>query len=258
MHTPRVLRLVEQAGDLFLFFTHVLRSCLSPSAHRGQWASQVVLMGVASIPLIVITGLFTGMVLAVQTYTQLHKLGAETLTGPIVGVGIVSELGPVLAALMLSSRVGGAMAAELGTMKVTEQIDALRVFGTDPVRHLVVPRFLACLLVAPLLTLLGDVVGVGGGHAICTKVYHIDPYYYMEKTREFLTNFHLVTGMVKSVTFGAIISVCCCWRGLITSGGAENVGRATTQANVLSAIGILVSNFFLTVLMHSLRERFFL
>lgn len=257
MPAPRVLRLVEQAGDVFMFFMQVLSRCHSGSAHRGQWTFQVVSMGISSLPLIVITGLFTGLVLAVQTFTQLHKLGAETLTGPIVGVGIVSELGPVLAALMLSSRVGGAMAAELGTMKVTEQIDALRVFGTDPIRHLVVPRFLACLVISPLLTLFADVIGVAGGYAICTGVYHIDPYYYMEKTREFLTNFHLVTGMVKSVVFGGIISICCCWRGLITSGGAENVGRATTQANVLSAVGILMANFFLTVFMQTLRWRLF-
>lgn len=254
----RPFRILEQAGEIFLFLVDILVKIPKILERPGSLVHQVHKLGVLSVPLIVITGGFTGLVLAAQTYGQLNRLNVETLVGPIVGVGMVAELGPVLACLMLASRVGGAMAAELGTMRVTEQIDALRVFGADPVTQLVIPRFLACILIAPLLTLMADIVGILGGYLLAVKVYGIDAYLYIEKTKMYMGNWHVFIGLVKASCFGLLIALFCCWRGLVTQGGAVGVGRAATQANVLSAIGILILNFFLTVALNAIYNRFVL
>jgi len=256
-YPSRPFRLIEQAGEISIFFYLTIIACCRRMP-KASFTKQIFKMGVESVPLILITGSFTGMVLSAQTYNQLNKLGAETLVGPIVGVGMVESLGPVLAALMMSSRVGGSMAAELGTMQVTEQVDALRVFGADPIRHLVAPRFLACLFVTPLLTLLADVIGMMGGHVISTNFFHIDAYSYVTQTKAYLGGWQIVSGVIKAFVFGGIIATFCCWRGLVTHQGAEGVGRATTQANVLSAIGILVSNFFLTIFLTQFHKAFLL
>jgi phospholipid/cholesterol/gamma-HCH transport system permease protein len=260
----RPFRLLEQAGEIAIFFYFTLRaSLLSMRASyrkraQGAFWQQVYRMGVESLPLIIITGAFTGMVLSAQTFDQLHKLGADTLVGPIVGVGMVESLGPILTALMMSSRVGGSIAAELGTMKVTEQVDALRVFGADPMLHLVAPRFMACVLVTPLLTLMADLVGMIGGFVISTQFYNIDAHFYVDQTKNFMGEWQIFCGLFKSVFFGAIIGLFCCWRGLATGRGAEGVGRATTHANVLSAIGILVANFFITIFLANFYKLFIL
>lgn len=211
----------------------------------------MVEIGLRSVGVVLATGAFVGMVLAVQIYYQLHKIGSETTAGPIINLSIVSELGPVLAAIILAGRVGGAMAAELGTMKVTEQIDALRTLGADPVNYLVTPRFFACLLLVPILTVYSDGIGVLGGYVMSVKFYGIPDFFYWEQTRKFLEKWDVFVGIAKSFFFGGSIGLICCYKGFQAGGGAEGVGRATTRAFVASFITILVSNFFMSLFFNS-------
>jgi phospholipid/cholesterol/gamma-HCH transport system permease protein len=183
------------------------------------------------------------MVLAVQTFNELKSMQMETKLGSVINLSLVKELGPVLAATMLAGRVGSAMAAELGTMRVTEQIDALWALGTNPVRYLVVPRFLACVLLIPLLTLMADFMGVIGGAAICTQLLGVDPYHYWYHSRATVGLLDILIGIFKSVFFGAAIALIGCQRGFNSTAGAEGVGRAATQSFVYSFIAILVLDF---------------
>jgi phospholipid/cholesterol/gamma-HCH transport system permease protein len=202
-------------------------------------------IGVASVPVVAITGMFIGMVLAVQTYGQFHSIGLGTRLGGLINISLVRELGPVLAATMLAGRVGGAMAAELATMKITEQVDALAVLGAHPLHYLVVPRFLACLLLIPLLTVLADFMGIMGGALICTRVYGIEAHYYWEHARSYVGLYDVFSGLVKALFFGGAIALLSCHRGLNSRPGAEGVGRASTEAFVISFVVILILDFFL-------------
>jgi phospholipid/cholesterol/gamma-HCH transport system permease protein len=187
------------------------------------------------------------MVLCAQTYFQFHKVKMDTATGAVVSVGMSSELGPVLAALMLTARVGAAVAAELGTMKVTEQIDALRTLATHPVDYLVVPRLLACLVSSPLLTAEAILVGIGASYLIGVHLLGIDGAYYFANMNRYTAPVDVLAGLSKSVVFGGLIALVSCYKGLNCPQGAEGVGRATTEAVVIASISILVSNFFMTL-----------
>jgi len=242
------LEVLAGLGRISLFTYHILRWIFTSLPRRRVLVPQMYEVGVRSIPVVLATGSFVGMVLAVQMYQQLHKLNAESAAGPIINIAIVKQLGPVLAAVILAGRIGGAMAAELGTMRVTEQIDALKAMGSDPVRYLVVPRFLACLLLIPVLTVFGDAIGALGGYLVSVKALGITSHYYMEQTRTIMENWDIFVGLVKSVFFGALIAIICCYKGFTAEGGAAGVGRATTVAFVASFISILVVNFFLEVL----------
>jgi len=202
-------------------------------------------IGVRSVPVVAITGTFIGMVLAVQAYNQFHLMGMETRLGSVINVSLVSELGPVLAATMLAGRVGSAMAAELGTMRVTEQIDALRCLGANPIHYLVVPRFLACFVLIPLLTVMADFMGVIGGAIVSVNILGIDHYHYWLHSKNFVGNWDLFSGLFKSLFFGAAIAIVSCHRGFNSGAGAEGVGRAATEAFVYSFIAILALDFFL-------------
>ncbi|KPJ58440.1 MAG: hypothetical protein AMS15_08395 [Planctomycetes bacterium DG_23] len=206
-------------------------------------------IGVRSVPVILGTGSFIGMVLAVQMFTQMHKLGVDAWVGPVINVAMVKEIGPVLAAVILAGRVGGAMAAELGTMRVTEQIDALRSMGTDPIQYLVVPRLYACFLLIPILTIISDFIGAVCGYLVSTKAFGVSSFYYIQETKEYLEYWDIAVGIIKSFFFGAFIAIICCYKGFNARGGAEGVGRATTSAFVATFVTILVSNFFLAVLL---------
>ncbi len=206
-------------------------------------------VGVRSLPVVLVTGTFIGMVLAVQMFSHLHRLGAQNATGMIINLSMVKELGPVLAAVILAGRVGGAMAAELGTMRVTEQIDALSAIGANPIRHLVVPRFLATLLLTPILTVFSDAIGVLGGWFVSTQALGINSFFYWENSRTLVVPYDVWVGLTKSVVFGALIGLISCYKGFHSKPGAEGVGRAATMAFVTTFIAILVSNFFLAVLM---------
>jgi len=209
---------------------------------------------VRSIPVVAVTGLFIGMVLAVQAYGQFAAMGLQTRLGGIINVSVVRELGPVLAATMLAGRVGGAMAAELATMRITEQIDALACLGVNPVHYLAVPRFLACVLLIPLLTTVANFMGVLGGVLICTQVYGIDAHHYWANAEGYIRLWDLVTGLIKPTFFGAAIGVISCHRGFAAGSGAEGVGRAATEAFVHSFIAILVLDFFLAMFLNDLHD----
>jgi phospholipid/cholesterol/gamma-HCH transport system permease protein len=200
-------------------------------------------IGVSSVPVVAITGTFIGMVLAVQAHSQFNAIGMATRLGSVINISLVKELGPVLAATMLAGRVGSAMAAELGTMRVTEQIDALSALGTNPIHFLVVPRFLACFLLIPLLTLMADFMGVIGGAVVCTQMLNVNEYYYWYYSRHFVGGLDLLAGVFKSYFFGAAIALVSCHRGFHSKGGAEGVGKAATEAFVISFIAILFLDF---------------
>jgi phospholipid/cholesterol/gamma-HCH transport system permease protein len=210
---------------------------------------QMYFIGVKSQSVVLITGAFTGMVLAAQTYFQFHKVKMDTATLAVVGVSMCSELGPVLTGLMVAGRVGAAIAAELGTMKVTEQIDALRTLATHPVDYLVVPRLFAAFLVMPLLTMLAISFGIAAAYALCVLLLDIDPAYSWHNLVYYTSTNELTSGLIKSFIFGGIIAIVGCYKGLNCSGGAEGVGQAATEAVVYASITILISNFFLTLLL---------
>ena len=205
---------------------------------------QMYEVGTKSVPVISITGAFIGMVLAIEAYTQFKSIGQENHLGSIINVSVVKQIGPVLAAVMLAGRVGGSLTAELGTMNVTEQLDALRVMGADPIRVLVVPRFLACILMTPLLTIYSDALGALGGWFVTVKSLGVpnDPYW--QYARSGVDLWTLNEGLVKSIFFGGAIGLISCYKGFNCRAGASGVGRACTESFVASFITIIVLNFF--------------
>lgn len=240
----------------FRTFLWIVTGALSPRNWR-LLMPQFYEVGNRSVPVIAITGTFVGLVLAVQAYDQLAAAGYAEHMGVLVNASLVQELGPVLAAVMLAGRVGGALTAELGTMNVTEQIDALRAMGSDPIRYLVVPRFLACMLLAPVLTLFADVCGslAGAWVAIMLKGIPAEPYNYL--TQFSLEKWDLMVGFVKSMIFGAIIGMLACYKGFHCRAGAEGVGRACTESFVASFIAILVVDFCLATAFMGLYRVFY-
>lgn len=219
------------------------RSILIPAMYQ---------IGVQSISVVMVTGFFIGMVLAVQTYDQLLMMNLESRLGSVINATLVRELGPVLAATMLAGRVGSAMAAELGTMRVTEQIDALQALGANPIQYLVVPRFLSCLLLIPLLTAVADGLGIFGGWLFGTQVLGVNSFFYWKYSFEFIAAYDVLSGIVKTFFFGGAISLIACHRGFYSRGGAEGVGRAATEAFVFSFVTILILDFFLGMFMNRL------
>ncbi len=211
-------------------------------------------VGVRSLPVVALTGTFIGMVLSVQSYAQFRQLGLETRLGAVINLSLVRELGPVLAATMLAGRVGSAMAAELGTMRVTEQIDALSVMGVNPIKFLVVPRFLACFFMIPILTIMADFMGVCGGFFYSVIILGIDSFHYLENSAVFVTGFDLLSGIAKSVFFGGAIALVSCYQGFNSEGGAEGVGKAATSSFVYSFVSILVLDLFLGIVIQNLQE----
>ena len=204
-------------------------------------------VGVLSLPVVALTGTFIGMVLAVQSYFQFRQLGLETRLGAVINMTLVRELGPVLAATMLAGRVGSRLAAQLGTMRVTEQIDALDSMGANPIHYLVVPRFLACFFVIPSLTVMADFMGVVGGYFYSIVFFGIDKHHYLYNSQQFVATWDFLSGVSKSFFFGAIIALISCHRGFTCRPGAEGVGQAATSAFVQSFVLILASDLFLNI-----------
>lgn len=238
---------VADVGDVGLF---MLRTLFWLVRRRARWSVLVPCLyaiGVLSVPVVAITGTFIGMVLAVQAHSQFAMMGLASRLGSVINISLVKELGPVLAATMLAGRVGSSMAAQLGTMRVTEQIDALSVLGTNPIHYLVVPRFLACFLLIPLLTLMADFMGVIGGAVVSTQLLGVDSFAYWQHSREFVGTADLFAGVFKSYFFGAAIAIISCHRGFNSRAGAEGVGRAATEAFVYSFIAILFLDFLLGI-----------
>ena len=206
-------------------------------------------VGIKSMPVVLITGAFTGAVLALQSYTGFQRFNAETFVGTVVALSITRELGPVLTGLMVSGRVGSSMAAELGTMQVTEQIDALYTLAVNPIKYLIVPRLLAALIMMPVLVIFADLIGIAGGYFVSVKILSSNPYTYMERTWNYLELNDIFSGLFKAGVFGVIIATISCYQGFFTRGGAEGVGRATTKAVVLSCLLILIFNYIITALL---------
>lgn len=242
-----VIRWVETLGDMSLFALRTFAWLFSRLPRRDTLVPAFYNIGVLSLPVVALTGTFIGMVLAVQSYTQFKAFGFETRLGALINMSMCRELGPVLAATMLAGRVGSAIAAELGTMRVTEQIDALVSMGANPIQHLVVPRFLACLLMIPSLTIMAIFMGVVGGWLYSVQIFGIDSYHYWTNSQQFVHNWDLFYGVFKSVFFGATIAIVSCHRGFHCAPGAEGVGRAATAAFVLSFVVILMLDLFLSI-----------
>jgi phospholipid/cholesterol/gamma-HCH transport system permease protein len=214
---------------------------------------QMVRVGVDSLPIVILSALFTGMVLALQTGIASTNLFDQAIfIGTLVSFSMVLELGPVLTAIVIAGRVGASIAAELGTMKVTEQIDALYTLGTTPERYLAVPLFIATMTMLPLITLLADVTGIYGGYLVAITRFNIPAGVYTNDILSNLMIIHFIHGLIKSVFFAFIIVTVCCYKGFTTSGGAEGVGKSTTRAVVVSMILILVCDYFISSLLTSL------
>jgi phospholipid/cholesterol/gamma-HCH transport system permease protein len=245
----RVTESLAELGQITLLAREAVTSLFRFKIAWRDLLYQIYFVGVKSQAVVLITGAFTGMVLAAQTYIQFHKVKMDTATLAVVGVSMCSELGPVLTALMVAGRVGAAMAAEIGTMRVTEQIDALRTLATHPVDYLVVPRILAGLIALPLLTAESISIGIAAGYFVGVKLLDIDPTYSWAHLLKYTGDTDVVIGLIKAFIYGGILTLVGCYKGMTCGLGAEGVGRATTEAVVYSSIAILISNFFLTMLL---------
>ncbi len=237
------------AGRLFLLFWETLRVAFIPPYRFRLFIKQVEFIGVNSLSVIILTGSFTGMVFAFQSYIGFSKFGAEYLVGTVVTLGMARELGPVLSAIMVAARAGSAITAEIGTMKVTEQIDALSSLAVDPVQYLFVPRILAGIFVMPLLNAVAVFCGTVGGIFVGVSILGINKTLYLDNMYRYIDLSDFMNGMVKSVVFGLLVTLVGCYKGYYTSGGAEGVGKATTESVVLACILILVFDYILTAFM---------
>lgn len=244
----RSLSFLEEGGRMLILLMRVFRGLLKRPFPLKLTVQQMEEVGVRSLPVVLITAIFTGAVLALQTFSGFKRFGAEGLVGTVVALSMTRELGPVLASIMVAGRVGSAMAAELGTMRVTEQIDALVTLATDPVHYLVVPRFIASLIMMPFLVIFADLIGIMGGYTVAVTALGTSSSIYVNRTLQYLEFSDITVGLFKSGVFGMIIALVGCHMGFFTSGGAEGVGRATTRAVVVASILILISNYFLTAI----------
>ena len=246
----RVLHFFSFFGEIFILLLHALGGLLRRFTDRRQVAVQMATIGIDSLPIVAITMLFSGMVLAYHAAQQAGKLGVGTLVGWLVAESMCRELGPVLTSIVVSARAGSAMAAELGTMKVTEQIDALRALATDPVEYLVVPRLLACFVMVPILVLMGDTIGVVGGYLMALGVPSVNPTTYFVSIPANLHVWTVVGGVLKSVVFGIIIAIVGCHQGLTCRMASEEVGRAVTRSVVYCIMLIYAFNLILTAIVY--------
>jgi phospholipid/cholesterol/gamma-HCH transport system permease protein len=242
------LAMVAGIGRFGLFVGPAVAATVTPPFFARQLGRQLVEIGFYSLPVVGLTMLFTGMVLALQSYTGFARFNAESAIANVVVLSITRELGPVLAGLMVAGRIGASMAAELGTMRVTEQIDALTTLSTSPFRYLIAPRVLAAVLVMPPLVLIADVIGVMGGWIIGVTKLGFSSGAYLQSTIEFVRFADVGSGLVKAAVFGALIALISCWCGFASKGGARGVGQATTNAVVGSSIMILLADYVLTEL----------
>src|SRR5437667_11751182 len=240
------LDFLAAAGRLVIFAGQALAAGLTPPYYPRLILRQIVYVGYFSLPVVGLTALFTGMVLALQSYTGFSRFNAESGVAAVVVLSVTRELGPGIAGLMVAGRVGAGMAAEIGTMRVTEQIDALTTLSTDPLRYLVLPRLIAGLLTLPILVLVADIIGVFGGFLVGTYKLNFNPEAYLNRTEQYLQAMDVISGLVKAAVFGFIIALMGCYHGYHSRGGAEGVGQATTHAVVSASILILIFNYALT------------
>lgn len=246
-----VLTALGETGRLSVFTWRGLSHTIRPPFYWRLIAQQMLYIGYFSLPVVALTAFFTGGVLALQIYYGGDQFNTESIVATIVALGITRELGPVLGGLMVAGRAAAAIAAELGTMRVTEQIDALTTLSTNPFKYLVVPRVVAAVLTLPALVFVGDVIGILGGYVVGTQSLDFNSGVYIKNTVDFLELDDITSGLIKSAVFGLIIALMGCYHGFNSKGGAQGVGRATTNAVVTSSILILASNYVMTSLFFS-------
>jgi phospholipid/cholesterol/gamma-HCH transport system permease protein len=246
--------MLEVIGDYVSMVIDVFGAALKKPPAWTLVREQLYHIGVLSLSVVAITGFTTGFVLAAQSFYQLGEKGLAGVTGVLVGKAMITELGPILTAFMVTGRVGSSMCAELGTMKVTEQIDALKSMAINPYAYLVAPRFIAGLFMIPLLTLFSTMMGILGGYMIATSLFHLSAASYFDPMQVHITLFDVATGIIKSFIFGLLMVTVCCYRGMKTTGGAAGVGKATTQSVVTSYILILLSDFILTIALNMIHQ----
>lgn len=244
-----VAKYIKEMGQIFLLFLDTIRWSFHSPFRLDLFFQQMEKVGVRSGLVVILTGAFTGMVLALQGFHATKQFGAETMVGVAVALSMTRELGPVLTSFMVTGRAGSAMAAEIGTMRVTEQIDALSSMAVNPVKFLIVPRVLASIVVLPLLTIIADFIGIVGGYFTGVTMLGINAGAYVANMERYVKLEDIYHGLIKAAVFGLILSVIGCYKGYTTTGGAEGVGKATTESVVLSAVLILMANYFLTAAM---------
>jgi phospholipid/cholesterol/gamma-HCH transport system permease protein len=240
------LAFLSATGRLVLFAGSALATLFTPPFYLRAILREMINIGYFSLPVVGLTAIFTGMVLALQSYTGFSRFSAEGAVATVVVLSVTRELGPVISSLMVAGRVGAAMAAEIGTMRVTDQIDALTTLSADPLRYLVLPRLLAGVITVPMLVVVADIIGVFGGYLVGVYRLNFNPQAYLIGTREHLETSDVVHGLVKAAVFGFIIALMGCYHGYHSRGGAEGVGRATTHAVVSASILILVVDYLIT------------
>lgn len=236
-------------GRLAIFFIQAIVKIFEFPWYWRQLGKQLVSIGYYSLPVVGLTAIFTGMVLALQSYTGFSRFSAEGAVATVVVLSMTRELGPVLAGLMVAGRVGAAMAAEIGTMRVTEQIDALTTLSTNPINYLVVPRIIAGIITLPFLVLIADIIGVMGGYLVGVYQLNFNSGNYVQQTVRYLESQDVISGLIKAACFGLVISLMGCYHGFYSGRGAQGVGKATTNAVVSSSILILLLNYILTALL---------
>jgi len=242
-----ILRMLASLGGMMIMFCKTIFLAGKGCMRWKPFIRQLYGVGVGSLPVIINTGAFIGMVLAVQSYYQFKQFGIESGVGTVVGLALTRELGPFVTALILSGRVGASMAAELGTMRVTQQIDAMYTLGVNPVGYLVIPRFMACLIMLPILTIFTDAVGILSSYLLGVKVLGVVEHYFLAHMFSYVDPSDILSGLFKAVFFGGIISIVGCYKGFYASGGAEGVGKAATEAVVWSCMLVLITDFFLSL-----------
>jgi phospholipid/cholesterol/gamma-HCH transport system permease protein len=247
----KTIESIRNLGILSIFVAKIIRSFVKRPYYFGIIARQFVVIGYYSLPVVAMTAFFSGAVLALQSYNGFSRFSAESSIATVVVLSITRELGPVLAGLMVAGRVGASIAAEIGTMRVTEQIDALYALSTDSIKYLVVPRVVAAVVTLPLLVLIGDIIGVMGGYLVSIHKLGFNSNSYIINTVEYLEFMDIISGLVKAAAFGFIISVMSCYHGYYSGKGAKGVGNATTYAVVNSSILILISNYLITEIFFS-------
>lgn len=240
------LGFIQKIGQIALFALTALARSVTPPYFPKQILRQMIDIGYYSLPVVGMTALFTGMVLALQSYTGFTRFNAESAIAGVVVLSVTRELAPVLAGLMVAGRVGAAIAAEIGTMRVTEQIDAMTTLSVNPYKYLVVPRILAGTLMLPMLVLIGDIIGVFGGYVVAVYKLGFSPNHYLNQTWEILRTMDVVSGLVKAAVFGFLVTLMGCYHGYHSARGAQGVGAATTNAVVSASILILLFNYMLT------------
>ena len=243
-----VMAFFETVGRVSLFAANGISHAVRPPFFPRLIVRQMIEIGYYSLPVVGLTAIFTGMVLALQTYTGFARFSAETAIPNVVVISITRELGPVLAGLMVAGRIGASMAAELGTMRVTEQIDALTTLSTNPFKYLIAPRLIAGLAMLPVLVLVADIIGVMGGYIVSVHLLDFNATDYLRRTWEFMEPLDVISGLVKATVFGFLIALMGCYHGYFSKGGAQGVGQATTNAVVSAAILILSFNYVITAL----------